>query len=125
MTLREKQAEFMGLWAQVVIYARDVLKTPIVMLEWLRTKERQAYLVSIGRSKTLASLHLDGLAIDFCFLQDLRDDGRLNWTAAKYQDLILYAESIGLVSGARFGDDPTTPLVDGWDLGHLQYKGAA
>jgi len=82
--------------------------------------ETQKYYVATGRSKTLASKHLNGLAVDFCFLEDLRDDGTINWTPRQYQPVVEFAEFIGLRSGARFGDDPDTPVPDGWDLGHLE-----
>ena len=48
----------------VRLIERVALRFPIVVLEGLRTKERQAQLVLEGKSKTLNSKHLVGRAID-------------------------------------------------------------
>lgn len=50
--------------AQVVLAAAKTSKTPFVVLEGLRSKERQAQLVKSGASKTMNSRHLTGDAVD-------------------------------------------------------------
>jgi hypothetical protein len=86
MSLRRRQVHF---WIKVsmVIQKAYELSKPIVILCWTRTREEQEYLVSIGRSKTLDSMHLYGLAVDFCFIDDLEDDGTINWHPDKYKEL--------------------------------------
>src|SRR3990167_7367068 len=93
MSLREKQVIFAEIVAKLIIKA-NLIGTPVVVLEWYRDIERQKYLVSIGRSRTMNSKHIDGLAVDLCFIDDLRDDGQMNWTADKYRHLGIYWESL-------------------------------
>lgn len=50
--------------AQVVLSAAGISETPFVVLEGLRSKERQAQLVKSGASKTMNSRHLTGDAVD-------------------------------------------------------------
>lgn len=92
-TLREDQAHFAEMVAKLIIKA-NIVSTPVVVLEWYRDIERQRYLVSIGRSKTMNSKHILGLAVDLCFIEDLLDDGIMNWTADKYRHLGIYWESL-------------------------------
>jgi len=121
MTLREKQAAFWPLVAMLILKARD-LGTPILIIEWVRTARQQQLLVAKGASKTLKSRHLDGLAVDIAFLSDIQDDGRLNYEPDKYKELGEYWESLGQRWGGRFGDDPKTERIEGWDAGHFEYK---
>ncbi len=96
------------------------LRTPIVILSWKRTEDEQRLLVNRGASKTMNSKHLDGLAIDIAFLEDIEDDGKINWIPDKYKELGEYWESIGGRWGGRFGDNPATEKVEGWDSGHFE-----
>ncbi|MCC7202434.1 MAG: M15 family metallopeptidase [Nitrospirae bacterium] len=116
LTLRERQSVFASYVGQLLTKATE-LGTPVVVLEWYRSKERQQYLVSIGRSRTLNSKHIDGLAVDLCFLADLKDDGQMNWTADKYRHLGVYWESL----------DPKNHWGGGWqtfvDAPHFEYGG--
>ena len=48
-----------------------------VVIEGLRTKERQKQLVAAGASKTMNSRHLTGHAVDICPLLDLDRDGKI------------------------------------------------
>lgn len=123
MSLREKQAKFLEMDARLVLYAADVLHDPIVCLEWLRSREQQAINVARGASKTMNSKHLLGLAKDYCFLSDLKDDGRINYSPDKYRPLGEYWESLGGRWGGRFGDIPQTEKIEGWDSGHFEYVG--
>ena len=121
MTLRERQVKFLEMEARLILKAKE-LGPPIVRLEWLRSTETQRAYVARGASKTMDSKHLIGLASDYCFLEDLRDDGKINWAPDKYKPLGEFWESLGGRWGGRFGDDPLTEKIEGWDAGHFEYK---
>lgn len=118
MTLREKQAEFWFMVSRVILFAYS-RGTRITILEWMRDLERQRLLVARGASKTILSKHLDGLAVDFVFLDDLLDDREINYDLEKYRPIGEFWESLGGVWGGRFGETATSL---GWDCGHLEYK---
>jgi peptidoglycan L-alanyl-D-glutamate endopeptidase CwlK len=122
MTVREKQALFWKMVAQLIERAAS-LGRDVVVLEWMRSKETQAQMVAKGASKTMNSKHCEGLAIDICFLDDLRDDGKLNYSADEYKELGTFWERIGGRWGGRFGDNPATDKIEGWDAGHFEYSG--
>lgn len=117
--LRRKQSIFLKMEAQLVLKA-TALGTPIIRLEWMRSIERQGELFRTGKSKTMDSKHLTGLASDFAFLADIEDDGKINWHPDKYKELGKYWESLGGTWGGRFGDNPKTETIEGWDAGHFQ-----
>jgi len=121
MGLRRKQAAFWNMVGALLQYA-DSMNTPIVVLEWIRSRERQALMVARGASSTMNSKHLLGLAIDIAFLSDIEDDGRINYVPDKYKILGLFWESIGGRWGGRFGDDPKTEKIEGWDAGHFEFQ---
>ena len=99
------------------------LGTPLVVLEWLRSIEKQKELVALKASKTMDSKHLQGLAIDVCFLDDLLDDGKLNYEVERYRAIGEFWESIGGRWGGRFGVKPEQyGSKIGWDAGHFEYQ---
>jgi len=49
---------------EVVILARIISTVPFEVTDGLRTKEEQQHYYNTGKSKTLKSKHLDGLAVD-------------------------------------------------------------
>ena len=61
---------------------RALRDSPIdfVVIDGLRTKERQRQLVAAGASKTMNSRHLTGHAVDLCPLLDLDKDGKIETT---------------------------------------------
>lgn len=124
MTKREKQAKFIFFEAQLILFAIK-RGTPLVRLEWARSEAQQAIYVQKGLSKTMKSDHLELCASDFCFLEDIRDDGVINYPPDKYKELGEFWESLdpNCEWGGRFGDDPTTQKIEGWDSGHFGYKG--
>ena len=124
MTLREKQTKFWFMVAQLILKS-VTLKTPIFISEWTRTLEQQRINVARGVSKSMKSKHLDGLAIDIIFLEDVRDDGKLNYDNEKYRALGEFWESLGGRWGGRFGDNTSTEKIEGWDCGHFEYIGTA
>ena len=56
--------------AQVVKRAIQITPIDFIVVEGLRTKERQAYLVEKGASKTMNSRHLTGDAVDLAPIVD-------------------------------------------------------
>ena len=49
---------------EVVFYARLISEVPFEITDGLRTLEEQRYFYTTGKSRTLASKHLKGLAVD-------------------------------------------------------------
>ena len=61
----------------VNVVKRAIEITPIdfLVVEGLRTKERQAYLLDAGKSRTMNSYHLTGHAVDIAPIVD----GKVSW----------------------------------------------
>lgn len=68
---------------RVVEAAHATGKIPFIVLEGLRTTQRQAELVAAGASRTMKSRHLTGHAVDLGVLVG----GRLRWDWPLYEDL--------------------------------------
>lgn len=122
MTLREKQTKFLIMDAKLVLFAAEQ-GSPIFCTEWFRTLEQQRIYVARGVSKTLYSKHLDGLAKDYVMLSDIKDDGIVNYTPDQYKKLGEFWESLGGRWGGRFGDNPLTEKIEGWDASHFEFNG--
>ena len=73
---------------KVVEQAARISPIPFVVLEGLRTKERQKQLVDKGASKTMNSRHLTGHAVDCAPLVD----GKASWHWPHYHELNVYFE---------------------------------
>lgn len=69
----------------VKVVKRAIEITPIdfVVIEGLRTKERQAYLVQKGASKTMNSRHITGHAVDLAPIVN----GQISWDWEHYRPL--------------------------------------
>ena len=67
----------------VVKAAREISEIPFEVTEGLRTRERQAYLVKTGKSKTMNSYHLRGKAVDLVAMPG----GTVSWNLADYRKL--------------------------------------
>ena len=119
MTLREKQSKFAGMLGRLLVKAEEI-ESPLVILCMYRGLSEQQVMVSTGKSKTLESKHLVGLAVDVAFLEDIMDDGKITWSIDKYTPLGLFWESFGGRWGGRFGDNPNTLKIEGWDAGHFE-----
>ena len=65
---------------RVVKRAIEISDTDFAVIEGLRTKERQAYLVKKGASKTMNSKHLTGDAVDIAPVID----GKISWDFEHY-----------------------------------------
>lgn len=66
-----------------------ITKIDFVIIEGVRTLERQRELVAKGASKTMNSRHLTGHAIDIVPLFD----GQISWRLALYDELIPYIKA--------------------------------
>ena len=69
----------------VSVVKRAIELTPVdfVVIEGLRTKERQAYLLDAGKSRTMNSYHLTGHAVDIAPIVD----GKVSWEWKHYYPL--------------------------------------
>lgn len=83
LTVRDRQ-RLAGVHPDMVrVVERARLAEPFIVVEGLRTKERQAKLVAIGASRTLTSRHLTGHAVDLAYWLDDSDgvpeQGEVRW----------------------------------------------
>lgn len=90
MTIREKQAAFLVMVSKLICFAYGQGIT-LFALEWYRTPERQKELVAAGKSWTMNSKHIDGLAVDLCILKD----GKVSWDNEDYKPLGEFWEKLG------------------------------
>ena len=60
---------------KVVKRAIEITPVDFVVVEGLRTKSRQAYLLDAGKSRTMNSYHLTGHAVDLAPIVD----GKVSW----------------------------------------------
>jgi peptidoglycan L-alanyl-D-glutamate endopeptidase CwlK len=63
--------------------AREISPIPFEITEGLRTRERQAYLVKTGKSRTMNSYHLRGKAVDVVAMPG----GKVSWDLADYRKI--------------------------------------
>lgn len=96
--------------ALIAVVEAAIARTPIdfMVTEGLRTRERQAALVKAGASRTMASRHLSGHAVDVCALID----GKVRW------DWPLYPRIAGAFKAAAL--ERGTPLIWGGDWPSLR-----
>lgn len=84
--------------------ARDISPIPFEITEGLRTRERQAYLVKTGKSRTMNSYHLRGKAIDFVAMPG----GKVSWSLPDYKTIVEKAfkpaaKQLGLTGVITYG----------------------
>ena len=101
------------------IVERARLAVPFIVVEGLRTRERQERLVAIGASRTLASRHLTGHAVDLAYWLDDGDGapeaGEVRWDwplARKIATAMKTAaaeEGVALVWGGDWKSFPDGP----------------
>jgi hypothetical protein len=89
MTLRARQCRFTALLGQLITWA-TAQGYELAGKEWLRTPEQQRLYVQQGKSRTLHSKHLDGLAVDFALFLG----GVYQTDSAAYQPLGTYWTSL-------------------------------
>jgi peptidoglycan LD-endopeptidase CwlK len=68
---------------KVVKRAIEITPVDFVVIEGLRTKARQAYLLDAGKSRTMNSYHLTGHAVDIAPIVD----GQVSWAWKHYYPL--------------------------------------
>lgn len=94
MTLRQQQSEFALMVSKLISYA-DSINIKVFVNEWYRTEERQKQLVAEGKSWTLLSYHIKGLAVDLIILDGIKPI----WDNEAYKPLADYWVSIGGIAG--------------------------
>ena len=70
----------------VILRASENESVPFIVVEGLRSPERQAILLAQGRSRTTRSLHLDGRAVDLCVALP---GGGVSWERGAYKILAM------------------------------------
>jgi hypothetical protein len=117
MTTLDKQKAFSLMVAQLIEWAYQQ-GYQLVLGEAKRTHEMQELYVKQGKSKTMNSEHCVSLAIDL----SLFVNGEYKTDADSYLPLGEKWEGLGGGWGGRFGDNPETETVEGWDSNHFQYS---
>ena len=86
-----------------------------MIVEGVRTEERQRQLFREGKSKTLRSKHLSGRAVDIAPIVD----GKVSWNWKDFAPLINCAKAVAAEQRVdmEFGFDW------GWDAPHLELRG--
>lgn len=128
MRLREKQAVFAEMVSKLTLHAAEHGRH-ICWLELYRDAQRQRMLVKMGKSKTMRSQHLEGLAIDVCLLSEVGKDNGLDYEPRSYRFLGEFWESLTIhpeitpIWGGRFGVDAEKYDVEiGWDPMHFEVR---
>ena len=103
----------------VRVVERARLAVPFIVVEGLRTRERQERLVAIGASRTLNSRHLTGHAVDLAYWLDDGDGApeagevRWDWPLARKIAAAMKAaateEGVALVWGGDWKSFPDGP----------------
>ena len=68
---------------EVVYLAYTLSKIPFIITEGIRTTKRQAELMAKGASKTMASKHITGRAVDVAAVVD----GKISWDMKYYAQI--------------------------------------
>ena len=100
---------------EVVKAAAQISPIPFQVTEGLRTRERQAYLVKTGKSKTMNSYHLKGKAVDLVAMPG----GDVSWNLADYKTLNVAMQKAAKKAGVTITWGGTwKSIVDGvhWQI---------
>lgn len=79
----------------VIEAAAKTSDVPFQVTEGLRTRERQRYLVSTGKSKTMNSYHLRGKAVDLVAMPN----GEVSWNLADYRRINTFIQKAAKAEG--------------------------
>ena len=90
---------------KVIKRAIEITPVDFTVIEGLRTKERQAYLVKKGASKTMRSRHLTGHAVDIAPIVD----GKVSWNMKDYKPIVEAVKQAAL--------ELKIPMEHGYDWG--------
>lgn len=94
-----KRVQFFRDIAKLVTFSEEQ-NIMIMPFSFLRTPEEQQKLVKQGKSKTINSKHLEGLAIDFVIIDN---QGKPIWEYIPEYDILAdYWESLGHRTGKNF-----------------------
>jgi hypothetical protein len=119
----DKQAIFSGYLARLITFINSVNGYRCIVGEVERPHVLQEIYIKSGASKKKVSFHEYRLAADLKIYKLI--DGK--WTyldkTTDYLFAGLFWESLDpeCVWGGRFGDNPATAAIEGWDGGHFQY----
>ena len=111
---------------RVVHAALAISKTDFVVVEGLRSPERQQELWEAGKTRTMNSRHLTGHAVDLAPLRDLDGDGKaeLSWERGHFYPVVdamrQAADSLG-VAIEWGGDWQTFVDMPHWQLPWSKY----
>jgi len=97
MRLSEKQVKFTGMLGKLLVFASDN-EIPIKIVELYRSPEKQFNLYKKGKTKTLNSSHIKGLAVDLAIIKD----GQYITEETAYVSLGEYWEEVGGVWGGSW-----------------------
>jgi peptidoglycan L-alanyl-D-glutamate endopeptidase CwlK len=88
---------------RVVRRAAELTNVPFMVVEGLRTRERQAQLLRQGKTRTMNSRHLTGHAVDLVPLADIDADGDLeiSWRWHDYFLLAPILKSVAVELGVQ------------------------
>ena len=118
--LERDRQRLAGLHPDLVrVVERARLAVPFIVVEGLRSRERQERLVAIGASRTRASRHLTGHAVDLAYWLDDGDGapeaGEVRWdwplarTIASAMKTAATEEGVALVWGGDWKTFPDGP----------------
>lgn len=128
MGLAEKQIEFTEMIAELILWINshtDGYKCVLGEVE--RTKYQQEWNVANGKSKTKNSAHLYNLAADLRIFKNIKTNDHYELVyltqTPQYKFAGEHWESMNEMNiwGGRFGDNPNTPQIEGWDGNHFQF----
>lgn len=128
LTARDQQ-RLQGVHPDLIrVVTRAAQSSPLkfVVLEGLRTRDRQAELLAKGATRTMNSRHITGHAVDLAPLMDLDGDGdaEISWRWAHYHELAKHIKAAALLEDValEWGGDWKN-FVDGphWQLPRHKY----
>jgi len=95
----------------VVKRAIEITPVDFLVVEGLRTKERQAYLLDAGKSRTMNSYHLTGHAVDIAPIVD----GKVSWDWKHFHPMVAAMKqaakelNVKITAGADWKSFPDGP----------------
>lgn len=116
MTENDRQFMFSRMLARLLVFLEQ-RGYDVSTGEAKRPQEMQEIYFRQGKTKTLKSMHSRGLAIDLSLFKA----GKYLSNTEDYREAGEYWESLGGRWGGRFGDDPKTEEIEGWDGNHFEW----
>lgn len=120
-SLIERQVKFSGMVSDLLEYA-ECNDIKVTLGETTRSVAEQKNYVKEGKSKTLKSKHLSGLAVDLNLFVENSGKWKYITDGKEYKVLGVYWESLGGTWGGRFGvSSDNYDKEVGWDANHFEY----